>query len=336
MSNLIDIDFIKDSPNGEANANRQISGILKVKTTSTIRIEKIIAELQFEVKGKVSARSEVFDSSNILISETIFERGKTYEFPVVLRKNNDIESYKGVNTNFVFSCRFSFYLHESDEAKIDRSFLKGIKSFFTGDKSVKLTKYIEWIDEGRVYAVVPSEGKMTVKRNISFTVMVGLIAGGIAHFLLEEVSFIIIIMIAVLLSGLTVFLQQFVANIIYGNIHAEVKPNDHASFFCRLKGSKHWSVFKTPKVYYEITEEVVDNRGTSSTTYREKIYKSEVYIISNPDHIELQYPEIKNLQSVDIEDNAIIWSLVLQINSFMGTTTRFYYDFEVNKVEGVA
>lgn len=106
---------------------------------------------------------------------------------------------------------------------------------------------------------------------------------------------------------------------------------DEMSFLCAIFRTRKFSLINQ-NLYYEIIEEVIDKRGTSSTTYTEVIFKSEQITVSDSNKnpkIKFNYPELTGMQSMKINDVSIKWKMKLEGTTYFGIVLKYPSEFNV-------
>ena len=140
----------------------------------------------------------------------------------------------------------------------------------------------------------------------------------------------------VLIVALMQFLTTKYIESILGDVTMQtVRTED--GFLCKLKKTGNFNL-TNQKVYYEIIEKVVDDRGTSSSTYKEVIYTSEVQQLpdfKDNSNLTFYYPNREGLFSTEWEDASIIWTMNLQGLTLFGIGLTYHQEFVVEKINGL-
>ena len=88
---------------------------------------------------------------------------------------------------------------------------------------------------------------------------------------------------------------------------------------------------RNSKIYYQVIEQVIDSRGSNSSTHKEVLFESkshDVYMQKNAQQIVFNFPNQFILPSVSIGDAAIQWKMFIT-GKKNGSTYKFSSDFKV-------
>jgi hypothetical protein len=110
---------------------------------------------------------------------------------------------------------------------------------------------------------------------------------------------------------------------------------DEEAFLCTIKKTKNFNL-ANQYLYYRIIEKVVDDRGTSSSTYTSTLYTSEKKKLTNHrDYAQLkfEYPTSRNWHSNELEIGGveIYWEMHLVGTTYLGFVLKYTTGFFVEQ-----
>lgn len=310
MSNILNAKITTSSTD---NTN-EYEGVLVINSEESLKIDRINGIVYLEIRGRLVSKKEQVISFNI-DSNNIISKGETYEIPFsfILDKKT-VQSYSGKNVSFSYKCEAQIFVNEDDLEKLDRSVLTRVKSFITADYSTKVSCYFEKKGEENNYKVDEKHGQFKLEFNPS-AILFGILII-VAIYILSIITFsfefngfhILPLVIAVILYC---YIDYRMKSKKIGNISLSTRNEEHG-FNCIIKPARNFSL-KSAKIHYQIEEEVVDRRGTSSSTYTETIFKSPIKLLKTrgTSEIEFEFPTNQQPTSLEYGDVTIYWELVI-------------------------
>ena len=148
-----------------------------------------------------------------------------------------------------------------------------------------------------------------------------------------KIALWLIVIVLVALGGYLIYLS--IGDYIIGGIDLISSKADEQNIICFFDINKNWSSINNISVWYEIREETEDSRGTSTTTYDELLYKSELFNtnnISNKITSKLNLPPVNIPTSLELGCIKIYAVLNLKVRFKSGFTTKYFTDLKINKI----
>lgn len=313
----------------EKNEDNRFSGILTIHSPIEINLEKIQAFILFEGRGRMSSFKKNLQSFNIPCERKISEN-QTYEIPFSFTLSDiPTPSYRGKNVSLTYKLEFKIMIADID--KFDRSIFSTVKSFITSDNSVKVSQYIVPNLNNTEYNIVNKQHEFHLTPSIATWVKSSVLSAIIYFALLATLGFSIdffhLLLIAVGAFIFSQLINSYKKSVI-GNISLRAYKNDTNSFNCEITKSSGFKL-SNKKIYYQIVEKVVDDRGTSSSTYKEIIYSSPFKRLSKlkKQEINFEFPIRKELASLEYDDVTIFWEVIIE-GEFSGFTEKFSCEIE--------
>ncbi len=308
-------------------------GYLILKSSETIRVDRILCDVSLEARGQMSSTKKRI-TSFVLSKNRTLTKDEEYRLPFTIEiSEEDTNTFTGSNVSFTYKCTVDIDINEYDLDKIDRSLFSKVKSFVTSDDSIIVSKYFDVKEEECDYEVVNAKTELTLKQSHIFFIIGVLLVGLIFVFFSDFFKgfyLLIGLFVAILLAGL---IRNYISDKV-GLILINIYKKDH-SFQCTLDKIKQVNL-TNKHLYYEIIEQVIDDRGTRSSTHEDVIYtssKKDLKHINSEDVIPFTYPKRKGLHSVKYGDASILWRMVLSGKSYLGLTIKYTCDFRVKRVK---
>lgn len=299
---------------GEVREGRIILSPLK-----DINVQTLGYQVLMEGRGRTSVIKKT-QTKKILVEDQTLYAGETYEF--------DIEvagvlpgSYKGKSIQFTWRVATYVELGESSYGEIRNALIKNFKLFkaFNPNQVLAEEREVFLYQEPQPYYIVPTKDNLKISGCIEWVVLIiGTILGIILmeNYPSKNLNFVVSIIIG-LLFMITVGTWLYKRKII-GNIISEVGNLEEDQFMVLVNLSKNWKNIKELQCHFQITEKVVDRRGTSNYTYSANIYsstlKKKLRPNRNPKFV-FDFPD-KNLPASFQEgDVSFIWEI--KINAIL-------------------
>ena len=306
-----------------------IAGNITISATETITVDEIEGTIFFEARGRMASEKESLISFTIEGKKKL-HRNEVYEIPFsVDLSENLIPSYKGKNVDFSYKLTTNVFVSEKDLEKLDQSLFTKIGAFISSNKALKFSEYFTIKNTKESYKVKETTTKLNFEGSLFIKIASLLLVGGVYAFFIPELTFpyfalgIILVIITVILT------TKYLENIL-GEVSLQMY-DDAPLFKCIVKKTRKFNL-GDQKCYYEVIERVVDDRGTSSSTYTKVLYKSAVKSLrqlSRTSDLEFNYPDKLGLQSVTFKDAAIIWKMHLH-GKYLGVKLHYTCSFIVN------
>lgn len=323
MNNIIQLSIELD--NDEQTDMRVLrSGFLIVLVEESITIEGIEVELLERVKGKMSSKKEVVHRSTLARGMQVLQKGETYRFPFELPRKPNIETYTGKNFSILYELEFRVELEETSYDGLKKGVFKNIKSFFTGEKHYKDAFPIVFEQPERKYEIVESDGDFSLKINNTIVFIVGVLFLVVSLFLfLKDIEIIIIVTMLGLLIGFS--LQKLLIKNMVGGFTLELIQKDNETFLAVVQSRHNWKFLSDSNLRYEVIEEVIDRRGTSTSTYVKSLFSSSaVELLSNNEAREVVFPfPERHFPMIKVEDASIKWVMKLEMKTTVGFILKY-------------
>jgi len=310
-------------------------GVLLLKSSETIRIDQILGDVYLEARGQMSSFKKRIVSF-VICKNIVLIKDEEFKIPFTIDiSKKDTNTFEGSYVSFNYTCQVEIDVNEYDLDNVDRSLFSKIKSFVKSDDSIIVSKYFTVNDLECKYRVINTFEVLTIKPNSIFI------------FIWFILLCIVMIIYKDLMNGFTLFIGLFIAFFIGGAlnkmifrrlndiIHVNIYEADN-SFICSLDKITKLNLSNT-NLYYEIIEQVEDNRGTSPGVYEKVIYEStkqNLKHIKANEGLTFKFPKTKGLHSVTYGDASILWRMVLVKKSNFGFKFKYTCDFEVVRVVG--
>ena len=332
MDSNLDIEINLEN-NGPHYIGETLKGEIEIIPQKDLEMLYLRYKLALEVRGLTETRTYDIQKENLVDYVKLKEKEK-YVYPIQLL-NNEYESYRGINV--VFLVRFEVFVKFKDVKKSSQEVLSKIGYTYV-KKAEKTGKsvYLNFKSKTENYEVLAGKSKVHLKSAhklvfsvIGIILMIGLMSSKTEFF--ETYKYILLgIGILVIMISLS---YSFFSTKLVGEIEVEYKDIENRKLEINLRNKEDWKQVKKIESSYKIYEEVVDNRGSSSTEIITNIYKSESKVIKSPKgelRMLYDYPEYK-LPTMRLRDVSVYWLLELKITSSLGLVFRYTNEFEVQK-----
>jgi len=312
------------------------AGVLRITPSETVQIEQIRGELVMRVKGKMESQSHIVDSFIIKIEDGELLENETYEFPFQRPRKTGVVSYKGRNVGVFFELKFSTNLEKETYKRVNKNIIKRVGSFLTGitdynfyTRSVVFKPQSNYNLIERDHRLEINLGSFLIIAMFSmFFMALGMILFGVPQINdWDSEGFLLLLGI-----GLCIFFGYMSQSIFFagllGEFFADIKKKDDENFMATVRSTSNWRYISAAKTYYEIEEEVIDRRGTSTSTYTEKLYSSkpiEIYMMNSREEIMHSFPPPSRTPPAinEIDDVSIKWIFVLEVTTIMNLTLNY-------------
>ncbi len=310
--------------------NRTVTGHVSIIVSETITLDKITGYIVLESRGRVSARKENVLSFKISDQKKIL-KDELHEFPFSVEFfDNDIDSYKGKNVTFSYKCEAQVNVNEHDIGKLEKSIFSTIKSFITSNNSMTVSTYFLVEKPNAVYQIEEASLYFKLHFNLILPLLILPVIGGIALLLTPKHNWKIVI-VSLALAALFIYAFFKIIENKLGRVSMKT-TQEVDGFLCEIRKTRQFKLTKL-KIYYNVIEKVIDNRGTSSTSYTEVLYKSPEQKLSNfksRPQFTFNYPNKKGLQSTNYNDASILWQMNL-VGYYFGLKLNYHCYFMVSR-----
>ncbi|MEM6805780.1 MAG: hypothetical protein AAF696_30555, partial [Bacteroidota bacterium] len=304
----------------------EIKGEMLLKVEEEVEVESVEVKLLVEAKGLMSSQSALIYHKTHK-KPGLLKPGEIYRFPISVIPNK-YGSYKGEQVEISFRFEGELKLLEQKASEKIRNFFRKL-----GNSSKNQDAYF-------IHLTSPIESyrlrdqKISLDSNSSYQSFLGLPLL-IMFFVLvgkEVIDYSIGIPIGLLFSLLCI-IYYLIGRYAVGNPSAEIVQEDKEGFHVKLYKEPSWHFLRGIEVSYEIVEEVLDRRGTSSTTHKKVLFDSLVQKSRlNQEELDFyfDFPYGKP-KSMNWEDVSIIWRLKLKVFTSLGFNYKVYGPFIVKK-----
>lgn len=314
-------------------------GIVRVTTEEEVEIGQIEVQLRFEVTGKLSPEKRVLDSKKLLQFDTTLLPGKTYEYPFSLSTDAVEESYDGKNASAQYLAQASIRMADEPEQK---NFLERAADFLTGSKGPKTSVQLEAINSKPFTAYAFDNKHLKVSGKSWLTLLLILLFLGISLFIvltffknLVKEDFIAPLFFGLIGSILLgIGAKKLIVKMVIGRFKVYISDDEDPGFICEVESEKGWKAVDHSECYYTVKEKVVDDRGTSTSTYYHTIYESARQHVKQNQFGETKFvfdfPD-EPIPIINASDVSIQWQVVLEIVTFMGFRLKHEALFGIKK-----
>ncbi|MEM9722067.1 MAG: hypothetical protein AAGA10_22565 [Bacteroidota bacterium] len=318
---LEEFDLNETLPLGET-----IQGKMTVTPKETLQGVTVGYELVAEARGSMSTATQSIQKEYFAVEET-FVAGESYTHPISF-KNMAMESYKGKKVDF--HIRLQPLFERPGEKK---GFFK--KLFEANPR--KVATYLTFKNRRARYRITEEKLSLTDTSSSLAVIMVPLLVVlfilGVVGRQIFEIPFLYIGLFG--LSILTlVILHQMAKRSILGKIELRCTHVDENNFRVTLQDPNLWGKIRNLKIWYEIKEKVVDDRGTSTRTYVKEIFESErkeVLHLTGTPQLVFPFPNGEPATQT-FGDASIYWQIKLKATSSLGIPFTITAPIEVEKV----
>ncbi|WP_298512828.1 hypothetical protein [uncultured Kordia sp.] len=316
----------------EVHKGEVCTGYLDIVSTEDILMDEITAKIYFEARGKMSGYKNEVLSFSIITEPILIKAGEENSIPFSFEINDFVESYEGKNVSFTYTCEVMMHVDEEDFKKLGLNFLASVKSFITSDKRLRAQKQFEVADLHNTYSVKEGTYDFKLKLNYILPLAIAVILFLIYISLIPEFDLSFTILGIVILITFTFMIHYYLEDAL-GRLTMKLADDDDENFHCAIEKTKKINL-KEQHVYYEIIEEVVDNRGTSSSTNRQELYKSfrkEMKSFKKNTAFTFPYPGNLSYATMEQKDVKIYWRMCITGVSNLGLKLKYVSEFEVKK-----
>ncbi|MFD0962648.1 hypothetical protein [Pseudofulvibacter geojedonensis] len=328
MKNLheyIKFEFIPN--NTTYKASEFIIGTITIQALKDFSVDAFGVYLKKRIKGQLSTPPNQSFSITNIIHENIWRAGQIYEYNIEILIPENAYSYSGENVEVLWAIVFELDPSSETSSTLRKDFLKNVEfhSLFKSFSNFKHEYYINILPKEDNYEIIPI--KNSLANNNKMFIILGVIILIIATciFLFLDNGFFFGLIITGL--GGYVLYKNIYHTISIGKL-GKITYSTHLhtddEFMLRLRLSNNQRSIKKLNYYCSITEKVRDDRGTSTTTRSETVYKSPKNTfkqsIKKDNELLIPYPKKSFPIDIDINDVELIWNVNLDFE-FKNDTT---------------
>ena len=316
----------------EENDGTISTGYLDIVSSEDILMDEITAKIYFEARGKMRGYKNTVISFPVITEPTLIKAGEENFIPFSFEIDDLIESYEGKNASFTYTCEVMMHVDDSDFKKLGLNFLATVKSFVTSDKRLRAQKQFEVSNYYHTYNVKEGKYDFKLKLNYKLPIIIAVILFLIYIILLPEFNLTFAILGVVLLIVITYVIHMYLEDA-FGRLVMELADEDEENFRCTIEKTRKFNL-EEQHVYYEVIEEVVDNRGTKSSTNRQRLYASfrkELTKFKKNTAFTFPYPSNLSYATMEVKDVKIFWRMCVTGITSGGLKLKYTAEFEVKK-----
>ncbi|MBQ4803293.1 hypothetical protein J8L88_10575 [Aquimarina sp. MMG015] len=291
---------------------------IRINPQLDMTFDRVICSLQYQVIGKaISNKSKI--SSLTIDQNGSWKKKNNYNYAGKFELGDLPPSYNGKNLQIIWWLYLEVEFKEESKSRIQNLLLKDVFIFsliksFDGKHQNK--NVVSLTNPNYEYAINNFDKVYKIDPYLYFIIGVFImIITMILYFgdILKKYFWIP----AIAGIGIAGYGQYKINSIgLLKEIRFKGTHIDNEKFNLEIAILKNEKKISSAKIRYKIIEEVIDDRGTTSTTYKENIYNSETKSINQPVakvlSIELQYPS----RNIPID--------------FSRTNVRFYSQIEIS------
>ena len=312
-------------------------GKVFIRANKTMGFNMIECNLQYEIKGMFSVGKEVVKLIKLDRNKKYIE-GKSYEYDINFDINNEPVSFNGTNLEIVWSLLIIATFDEGTRSELRSQFLKdaSFKSIFKSfSGKLKEKIHLKVHNENPKYEI--EEFTKSVESNTQiYTIIGGCLLAVTGYFYMQgivDVLFYISLSISLLVFLYSLYKRYSIGTLGTVTFFGYALNQDY--FEIQLKIQKNHNKIHAINTYYTINEEVIDDRGTGSTTYRETIFSSSNTQLKEPismnSKVKMKYPD-QDLPIGFKKYNARIYtSLHIDFEFSNGLSYKMKEDFVMTK-----
>lgn len=306
--------------------NKNYRGIVNISTSIPLTIESMVVEISFIAVGAMAPIRKTLVTIDVLSYAKSLSIG-IQEFPFDFNLENDtLPAYHGKNVSMSHECTAKIYFDDDNYRKLDLSVFKNLLTYVKKTNQIKITNQFNYYNIKSAYEAVNKNYDMAFLNPTVLIIAALVYVPSYLYLLYRLDSFSFVSVLFGLLFGGIVFVAS-VYGIYYvlssNNVKAHISPYKN-QFQCKISELR---LVKNPKIHYRIIEKVVDQRGTSSSTYKHTVYTSPTKTLPNSKTVLFDYPSNQNLATIHFKNVELYWEIVIK-----GAKNSLYAKFEVKTV----
>ena len=264
--------------------NDTISTRIIVEPLQTIGFYEAHFRLYYEIKGKLNVGKQTVEHIK-LENQNTWIVGNKYTYDLTFRIPNTPISFSGSHLEIVWYLTIELDLDTSTKSDIRSDFLKnnrllGLLKSYDG-KIIEKRPLV--IYRGNSFYVIENFNySLDTTSNHYFFIGIIILSIDISLYLVNSYGFLSIIALLIGIAFLTYGGYKSLTVGLLDELKIKGEAITQGKFRVALSFKKNASKISSISFFYSINEEVVDQRGTSSTTYKETIYKSKEETLLTP------------------------------------------------------
>jgi len=270
---------------------------IKINPQLDMAFTQVTCSLQYQVLGKTIS-NKINISSLTIDQNSSWEKNNNYNYKGKFELGDLPVSYNGKNLQIIWWLYLEVVFNQESKSRIQNMLLKDlfvvslVKSF---DGKHQNKNIVSVNNPNFAYEINAFDSKYKVDPYLYLTI--GIITTIITSILFFSELFKKYILIPIIGSiGFTVYgLHRLYSIGLLKEIKFVGSILNNKTFNLEITIQNNHEKITSATVYYSIIEEIIDNRGTTSTTYRESIYRSAQTIIEKPPNkiinVQLDYPD---------------------------------------------
>ena len=324
--NILDIEYDTSSE-----ADGLINGVIHLTSKDESFIDRLNVSLKLVAKGKLEYQEINLDTFTIIKARTSLTKDKKYELKFALKHDSKIENYIGRNVTLNFVCKVRITLSEDYYDQLDKSIIHSIKTFFSGDKTIKHSIDLPSYRKGTHFEIDNQNIELEPNSNSVLGLVIGFSIGLTCFIVFENFHFVFIFFIGFLTPVVIMPIQNSIYKKILGKITATVKSKDDDSFECAVEFKNPVIRQLKPKASYIVEEYVLDTRGTSNSNYTETIHSSRTQLATKKQPLTFEYPKTLVPPSTKLKNVEINWKVLAHVTTRAGFNIKAEGLFKVKR-----
>ncbi|MEO1260715.1 MAG: hypothetical protein AAFZ15_18095 [Bacteroidota bacterium] len=256
-----------------------IEGVIYLKALEDVNINYFGYSLIKETRGKLIPGSQAILTKFLLINRKLI-KGQIvdldFKSPPI-----PIESYKGKNAESFWKFETIIKFNEETRQRVRVESLKKLNlgEYFYPEKYANISFDFNVVANNCKFEISGKNGLLKIDNEKISSYLFWILVAGI-FFSFGYKTWLWVIVCAMI--GISVyFIYISLGNFIIGGIDLISSKTADDYLVCYFNIHKNWSHVKNITIWYEIHEEVTDNRGTGTGIYNEVLYKSKLCKFKN-------------------------------------------------------
>ncbi len=252
----------------------KVRGTIRIRAHRDVTFLEIRGSGQQELSGKLVKKQTSFGTHRLHGPLTVLA-GEDVSIPYVYPLEMLESGYKGKNAQLTHSLQFDFDLDRETERMVEQAALKKLRllNFFNAERDLKPVLPIE-VSPARAGYRTPT-GKYPVEGKAGFGLACGglAMAGFFSFFLSSALDISLFYVLGPLLLAVAAFTAyQWFVKSLFEKVTLEIVSADERGLEVRPHFPRNGHLIQEGKLALVGREVVTDRRGTSTSTYREKLY----------------------------------------------------------------
>ena len=301
----------------------------------TIGFHSALFKLQYDIKGKFNVGSEFLESIQIEGIKTWY-KNETYEYEIVIEIPDSPISFLGKNLEIIWYLVIELQLDSNTKSELRTHLLKNTKLFDlikSYDGKIQEKQKIIVSNQNSEYKTLNLIEVNHHMTHIPILFGIFIIAGTALLYSIGTYGLLSYIAIGIGISIFGYGIYKYMSIGLLGKIQLKITHLDKDCFNVTISPEKNYHKITGLEIFYTINEEVIDNRGTSSTTYRELIFQSKRNILNPPFQNliskEISYPKKDLPTYFKYNSVRLFWQLHIEFKFKNGTSYTLKQEFKV-------